>query len=346
MQQYYTQIKKEISYYEKSVDIIEINAFELWELEKKIIREYPKHDFLTLKFIEYLKTESQYKYHKAMLKYGILHKNAERISKDMIYKFDFNEISVKDKLISSSFRSFLFYYSAYKTLEDNNFEYLSSVTGMYVLHAYWLNQNVKPIPGYRLDYEVLLHYASELDKTIIKYAFNFFEKDNNSTYKRFEKILQPYLNQKDVVENEEKIPTTDDLIAHNLKGKEVKLSDFKNKIIYVDVWATWCGPCRKEFPYSVSLKNELSKKAQKSIIFLYISIDEDESKWKSTLDKLGLEGEQWISKGGWNSNVVKYFGISSIPRYIIIGKDGQILDPNAPRPSNTQTKFTLEKLAL
>ena len=78
------------------------------------------------------------------------------------------------------------------------------------------------------------------------------------------------------------------------------------------------------------------EKQLKQIEFLYISIDASEEAWKNAAARLGLEGKLAISPGNWSSAIAKYFGITSIPRYMLINKKGEIVDLNAKRPSSGQ----------
>jgi thiol-disulfide isomerase/thioredoxin len=136
-----------------------------------------------------------------------------------------------------------------------------------------------------------------------------------------------------------------DVEVQGLDGKNFKLSELKGKVVYLDVWASWCGPCRKEFPHSKTLKDKLSNKEKKSIEFLYISIDNTETVWKLAIEELGIEGLHGLSKGGWGSEVTAKFKVSSIPRYLILDKKGNIVDGNAPRPSDPRLLEILQKLA-
>ena len=124
----------------------------------------------------------------------------------------------------------------------------------------------------------------------------------------------------------------------NVEGKQVSLNMFKGKVLYIDIWASWCGPCRKQFPYSKELKRKFSRKQLKKIKFIYISIDNDTSKWRQSMSKLNLEGHHFISPASHSHSAGSYFSVSSIPRYIIIDKTGNIIENNAKRPSD-QTVF-------
>ena len=135
-----------------------------------------------------------------------------------------------------------------------------------------------------------------------------------------------------------------DLVLRGEDGKDFGLDDLKGKVVYVDIWASWCGPCRQQFPYAKKLHDSLSKSERKKIEFLYISIDNTETKWKDALEQLGLQGKQGFSPGGWGSDVTKVFKISSIPRYLIFNKNGELVDHNAPRPANPETIDILRNL--
>ena len=123
--------------------------------------------------------------------------------------------------------------------------------------------------------------------------------------------------------------------AKTLEGKTVSLDDFKGKVIYIDFWASWCGPCRQQFPFAKELKEKFTEKEKKKIVFLYISIDENEESWRSAIEKLEIHGFHTISPGNWSSEACRFFKISSIPRYMLIDKSGNIVDENAKRPGDS-----------
>jgi thiol-disulfide isomerase/thioredoxin len=136
-----------------------------------------------------------------------------------------------------------------------------------------------------------------------------------------------------------------DVELQGINGKMFKLSELKGKVVYLDIWASWCGPCRKQFPAAKALKEQLSKKEKKNIEFLYISIDNTETVWKRAIEELGIEGVHGLSKGGWGSEATSKFGVSSIPRYLIFDKKGKVVDGNAPRPSDPRLLQILQRLA-
>jgi len=126
----------------------------------------------------------------------------------------------------------------------------------------------------------------------------------------------------------------------NHKGGKTKLEDFKGKYVYIDVWATWCGPCRAEIPF---LKKVEEKFHGKDIVFVSISVDtqKDHEKWKKFVTDKELGGVQLFADNNWNSDFIKAFGINSIPRFILIGPDGKVIFADAPRPSSQALDSTL-----
>lgn len=122
-------------------------------------------------------------------------------------------------------------------------------------------------------------------------------------------------------------------------GKLVSLSDFKGKVVVVDVWATWCGPCRKEIPYLIKLEEEMRGK---DVVFIGVSVDEkkDHQAWLDVLDKEGLEGIQLFASG-W-SQIVKDYKIKGIPRFMVFDRQGNVVTIDSPRPSDPRLKMLLE----
>ena len=125
----------------------------------------------------------------------------------------------------------------------------------------------------------------------------------------------------------------------DINGKEVSLSDLEGKYVYIDVWATGCGPCHYERPH---LK-ELEKKMHgKKIVFVSISCDKDKAAWEKMVKEQGLGGVQ-LHNGG-DREFMTAFGIRGIPRFILLDKKGKIVNPNMTRPSNPETEKTLKAL--
>ena len=119
----------------------------------------------------------------------------------------------------------------------------------------------------------------------------------------------------------------------NHAGGKMSLDDLKGKFVYVDVWATWCGPCIQQIPF---LKEVEEKYHEKNIEFVSISIDKttDHGKWINMVNDKALGGVQLFADNDWNSAFVQEYQIQGIPKFILIDTEGNIIDANAPRPSS------------
>lgn len=121
-------------------------------------------------------------------------------------------------------------------------------------------------------------------------------------------------------------------------GKKHSLSDFKGKVVVVDVWATWCGPCMKEVPYLQKLEQEL---AGKDVVFIGVSRDseKDMEKWKNTLKEKEMDGIQlFAGQGEAGQSFGAAYQITTIPRFMVFDQAGKIVSVNAPRPSDPALK--------
>lgn len=140
----------------------------------------------------------------------------------------------------------------------------------------------------------------------------------------------------------------------NYKGGTTSMEDLKGKYVYIDVWATWCGPCIAEIP---AMKELQAKYADKNIHFLSISVDDAfrsgggdlevaKNKWKTMIEEKDLGGIQLFSDKNWESDFVKDYKINGIPRFILVDPSGNVVDANAPRPSSKKLVELLDKLEI
>lgn len=127
-----------------------------------------------------------------------------------------------------------------------------------------------------------------------------------------------------------------DFIMTDTAGNQKRLSDFKGNPIYMDLWATWCGPCIEESPAFVELSGKYP-----DILFLQISRDEQKAAW---LNYLSYREHTLPQYNSVDLALVEEWQIFSIPRFILIDKDQKIIDAYAPRPSSPEIVKVLDKL--
>ena len=129
----------------------------------------------------------------------------------------------------------------------------------------------------------------------------------------------------------------------NYAGGKTKLEDLRGKYVYIDVWATWCGPCRAEIPHLQKVEEQYKGK---NIQFVSISVDEmkNHDKWKQMVADKNLGGLQLFADNNWMSSFMTAYGINSIPRFILLDPQGNIVDPDAARPSDPALQEKLNGL--
>ena len=126
----------------------------------------------------------------------------------------------------------------------------------------------------------------------------------------------------------------------DVNGKEYTLADFRGKYVYIDVWATWCGSCRQEIPYLKKLDEDY-KDAQ--IVFLSLSVDQDKAKWEKMVKEQSMSGVQLHI--GQNSSFQQAYKIEGIPHFILLDREGRIIDKKMSRPSMDEvTRERIENL--
>lgn len=106
---------------------------------------------------------------------------------------------------------------------------------------------------------------------------------------------------------------------------------YKGKVVYIDFWAPWCGPCMSEMPNSKELQQELAGKA---VVFLYIGISCTKQSWENTIKDKGIAGEHYFANDNDGKLLSEKFNISGIPHYVLVDKNGKVADDRAFRPSD------------
>lgn len=129
-----------------------------------------------------------------------------------------------------------------------------------------------------------------------------------------------------------------DFTFKTLDGKDMKLSDLKGKVVYMDFWASWCGPCKGEMPFAKKIKEHF--KDNPDVVFLYVSIDDKEEAWKRGIDALGISGMHTRTPG-WGGEIAQLYKIQSVPSYFLFDKKGNFAVKKTPRPSQTDEVIRL-----
>ena len=122
-------------------------------------------------------------------------------------------------------------------------------------------------------------------------------------------------------------------------GKAVDFSQFKGKYVYIDMWASWCGPCCKEVPHLKKLEEELNND---NVVFVSVSSDKDEQAWRNKMNELKMHGNQFLDK---DNTLGEALNVKGIPFFVIYDKDGDLHTYGALRPSTgARLKSMLEGL--
>lgn len=123
-------------------------------------------------------------------------------------------------------------------------------------------------------------------------------------------------------------------------GSIKSLKDYLGHYVYMDIWATWCGPCIKELPFFETLKKDY---ANKNIKFVSVCVWDQKTAWKKFLEEKKIAGEQLFIEGQENSFVENYM-VRGVPKFILIDKEGNMITNKVERPSKKELRTRFDQL--
>lgn len=121
------------------------------------------------------------------------------------------------------------------------------------------------------------------------------------------------------------------------KGKNYSLADFKGKVIYIDLWASWCAPCRAEIPNYKTLYEKYKDNSQ--VAFMAIAVFDGDREWRKALEE---EKPSWLQLYDSGGVIARSYVANAIPKYILIDKNGKVVNFNAPGPGNPDIRKLID----
>ena len=151
----------------------------------------------------------------------------------------------------------------------------------------------------------------------------------------------------DMREHQKKLANDDTYLVEYPSMQKVLWSDFlrenKGKAIYADFWASWCGPCIQERPNNIRLSADFK---DRPVAFVFLSQDNSSEQWQKAVKKYNLStlDNVYLLGGEQHSNILKHFNIQAILYYLVFDKNGNLLNKNAPKPSEPKIRDVLSTL--
>jgi thiol-disulfide isomerase/thioredoxin len=340
-----------------TIDAFEIHLFDERKKQKEFFEKQDKSKF-SKAFTNYMEQTIRYNYYASLLSFPIVNANQStsiltvNALPDVMLDGVTSKLVNDDALLCSSYRDFITNYIIYFTSKANGFNKFTDYNISMEKKVMTARAELK---GKTLVWYIANFLNSDCDKvapyTVKQIYGELHDLDKEGTYtqlikakcekriKTKEVTVKKAKEKKAVADTKDKKNPFGDVALKDINGKAFNPKDIQGKVVFIDFWASWCGPCRQEFPASKLLHERFTAKQLKNIVFLYISIDGNEGNWKNAVEQIGMNGLLLISPGDWSSPIVGYFGINSIPRYMLMDKNGTITNPNAPRPSSDQVIY-------
>ena len=293
--------------------------------------------------IKWIQTKLKYKTSDELFEYG--RHNMKNIPEGYYSFLDENRFVENDdaKFCSEYFSDFANNYFSYLLSSNDNYQ---NIMGLF--------QQGKSIEAANVYFQLISNKKTNLITEINAAQLLFWNIENNPTqidslFQKYNSIFTEVAIKKQLQNSiEEKLlnnfKTLEELSEKEEIGKIFKKIGIenKNKVLYLDFWGTWCGACINEFPNSAKLHDELN---DNNIEFVYLCEPADSATWTNAVQKYNLSGTNILLNKQQKIVIQSLFNIVGIPRYMIVNKNGEIINENADRPSSSRLKSELMKLS-
>lgn len=254
------------------------------------------------------------------------------------------------------------------TLPDNFYDFIEANINDHEVSDFYCNQYYEDFLSEYYQYKVRMNERTYATPTTFFKIFSEQETGNTSAELHFTRTLnslirrggyqhadsllneyadfvtnpsfKSYLRQAIIEKSKERKYTIDDLVALDFIGEifsEIK-EKHQGKVLYLDFWGTWCSPCLREFPASNALHAEL---INDDITFIYLCVSSKIEDWQKAIQKFELGGSHYLLNDNQYNTIAAEFNFTGVPIYMIIDKEGNIVNTYAGRPGDERTKAEL-----
>ncbi|WP_395050692.1 TlpA family protein disulfide reductase [Flavobacterium sp.] len=325
----------------KTIITSEISDAELYKLNEveflKKVKEikgsiellYQKTKFSDAVFKQKESLNFHFLEHKHFLFYMKLH-NYYAHTYDFIFSEKFPKFDEKIDLDNES--DFLFSIEYQDIVMTKFYDNIKGDEGSFFVSAKNAIPEIKALKSQSIKNRLIQNGVNDINIENANYKNTYNEFISITNDPKIKESLTANYNNTIAVEPGEPSPTFN---YENQKGGKTSLESLKGKYVYIDVWATWCGPCRQEIP---SLEKVEEQFQGRNIVFVSISVDnsKDREKWSNLVTEKKMSGIQLLADKELNSKFIREYNILGIPRFILIDTNGNVVNAQAPRPSDSK----------
>ncbi|MBK7409626.1 MAG: TlpA family protein disulfide reductase [Saprospirales bacterium] len=286
-----------------------------------LVASMKQTDEQKIRMLDSLKKANPYFYHVAALNtYLSFQNNSEGYDNELLYfsKKYFQFVDWKNK----DLEYMPWVYEAWKSFTET----ITNTGLQKEKHKELIDEALSAIPSDSRTYKLALGGVVALLQTknhpnFIPYAKEFIKRYESSDPSATEVLKSQVSRLEAFVEG----GTAPDFRQTTPEGNEFGLSDLRGKVVLVDFWASWCGPCRRENPNVVKLYN---KYKEQGFTVLSVSLDTDKTRWINAIESDGLTWNHISDLKGWQNSVAQMYGVRSIPHTVLVDKEGKIIARN------------------